>query len=101
MTIKKPKGDRTKQIMDAALDLAEKQGYQCVTRDGIAAAAGLSAGHVSGLFGTMAQLRRRLMRAAIQENRYLIIAQGLAVKDKVCGKLDAAVVQLAADSLKG
>lgn len=101
MTSRKPKGDRTKEIMAAALDLAEKQGYQCVTRDGIAAAAGVSSGHVSGLFGTMAQVRRRLMRAAIQQNRYRVIAQGLAVKDALCGKLSVEVVKLAADSLKG
>ncbi len=101
MTINKPKGDRTKEILAVALDLAERVGYQCVTRDGIAAAAGVSAGHVSGLLGTMKQIRRRLMRAAIAQNRYRVIAQGLAVRDPACGKLSDDVVKLAADSLKG
>ncbi len=98
---KKPKGDRIKEITAVALDLAEKLGYQCVTRDGVAAAAGVSGGSVTGLLGTMAQLRRRLMRAAIQQKRYRIIAQGLAVRDPMCGKLSPEIAELAAQSLKG
>ena len=101
MTTRKPKGDRIEEILAVALNLAEKIGYQCVTRDGIAAAAGVSGGHVSGLFGTMKQIRRRVMRAAITQDRYRIIAQGLAVKDPQCGKLSEDVVKKAADSLKG
>lgn len=101
MHTRKPKSDRIREILDAALYLAEKHGYQTVTRDAIAEEAGVSGAHVSGLFGTMAQIRRRVMRAAVQQKRYRVIAQGIAVHDPACGKLDADTVKRAADSLKG
>lgn len=72
---------RSKQILDVALKLAEKSNYSTVTRDAIASAAGVSMGLVTNYFGTMAQFRRTLMRAAIHRGNARIVAQGLANKD--------------------
>jgi len=73
--------DRRDQILAAALQVAEKTGYNSVTRDAIANAAQCAPGLVSNYFGTMIDLRRHIMRAAIRQQNLVIIAQGLAAKD--------------------
>jgi AcrR family transcriptional regulator len=73
--------ERQEQILSAALDLAERKGWQTLTRDGIADHAGVSPGLVSLHMGTMNKLRRTVMRAAVQRERLPIVAEGLAVRD--------------------
>ena len=74
-------GKRKDEILDAALALAKAQGYQSVTLEAIANKAQCSNGTVVHYFGTMTQLRRAVMRAAINRGELQIVAQGLAARD--------------------
>lgn len=94
MTAKQTATDRRAQILSAAMKLAVKRGYQNVTRDEIAAAAGVSAGLVNKYFSTMPQLRRDVMRAAVRAastgqpgtavipEMLTIVAQGIVARDR-------------------
>jgi len=78
-------------ILTAALNVAEVKGYARMTRDCIAAAAGVSAGLVSLRLGTMVELRRAVMRAAVKRRNVSVVAQGLAVGDVHAQRADAAL----------
>lgn len=77
---------RTNQLLDSAIDLAQKRGYEKLTRDGLAAHAGVSQGLVGVHFGTMTQLRRAVVRRAIRDRLLDILAQALAANDPVAKK---------------
>lgn len=62
--------------------MAEKNGYTRVTRDEVAAHAQCSPALVSHYLGTMPDLRRDVMRAAVKRGILPVIAQGLAAKDR-------------------
>jgi hypothetical protein len=70
-----------------------------VTRAAIAADAGCSSALISFYFGTMVQLRRHIMRAAIQRQNLPIIAQGLAVGDPHARRAPEALKQAAIASI--
>jgi DNA-binding transcriptional regulator YbjK len=72
---------RKQYILAVAVEMAIANGYNKITRDKIAEAAGVSMGLVSRYFGTMQQLRRFIIRTAIHEHIPEIIAQGLANGD--------------------
>lgn len=72
---------RKELVLTAALDLAEKTHYLKLTRDGIAKAAGVTGSAIQYHFKTMSQLRGDIMRAAIKQERLIIIAQGLTSDD--------------------
>ena len=94
--------ERRAAILTAAVELARAEGYNRITREGIAkAAGGVSEGLVSQYFNTMAQLRRALIRHAIKANPPVleIIAQGLAAKDPHALKASDELKRQAADSL--
>lgn len=74
--------ERTAQILAAALKLAAKDGYGRITREAIAAAAGVSPGLVTHHMGTMEQLRRDVMREAVRAECLPVIAQGLVARDR-------------------
>lgn len=97
-TRKKP-AVRKEEILAAALPLAEDDGYQNVTRDEIAAAAGVSGPTVQYHFGTMAQLRRDLMRHAIRQNCLRVIGQGVACGDAQAAKVPEEMRQAALQEL--
>lgn len=69
---------RRDQILSVALRIAVEQGYDNVTRERIAASAGISTGLVNHAFSTMTKLRRAVMRAAIQREILPIVAKGLS-----------------------
>jgi AcrR family transcriptional regulator len=73
-----PKADRTKQLLSAALKLAERIGWSNLTRDGIAAEAGCNNATVTQTLGTMVELRRSVMRHAVAEECLAVVAEGLA-----------------------
>ena len=73
---------RKENILSVAVELAVEVGYYNITRDAVAAAAGVSFGLVSKYFGTMTQLKNDVMRRAIKQETLSIIAQGLANGDK-------------------
>jgi hypothetical protein len=72
---------RKEQILTAALSVASDRGFNKMTRDHIAEAAGVSVGLVSKYFGTMPKLKRDVMRAAIRGEWMEIVAEGLATGD--------------------
>ena len=72
---------RKDQILNASIDVALNNGYDKMTRCEIALYAGVSVGLITNYFGTMRQLKRAVMRAAIQREIPEIIAQGLANND--------------------
>lgn len=72
---------RHASILDAALRMSRLHGYQHVTRADIAGAAECSEALVSSYFGTMVQVRRSVVRAAIKQRDLAIVAQALAAKD--------------------
>lgn len=73
---------RQENILNVALQVATERGYNVMTREAIAERAGVSESLVSRYFSTMVQLRRAVMRAAINQENIEVIAQGLAIKDK-------------------
>jgi DNA-binding transcriptional regulator YbjK len=74
-------GLRKAHILAVAVDMSKDIGYQKITRDAVAEAAGVSMGLVTRYFGTMVQLRRDIMRYAVREGVLEIIGQGLAAGD--------------------
>ena len=73
---------RRDQILTAAIAMSLDVGFSKITRDGIAERAGVAMGQVNHIFNTMVQLRRAVMRAAVNRELLPIIAQGLALGDK-------------------
>lgn len=86
---------RKASILNAAVTLARTRGYLKITRDQVAEEAGVSGGLVTRYFGTIAQLRRDVMRHAIDQHVYEVIAQGLVVGDKNAKKAPQEVKQAA------
>lgn len=82
MSKKMTKKDRKASILQIALALSEKHHYTTVTRNDISNKGGFAPTLVQYHFGTMNQLRRDIMRLAIQTENLVVIAQGLACKDK-------------------
>jgi hypothetical protein len=69
-------------ILDAAVDISRSLGYANISRQQVADRAGVSTGLVTKYFGTMQQLRRAIIRAAIAREIPEIIAQGMACSDR-------------------
>lgn len=90
---------RKEDILAAALPLAVRHGYSRLTRQQIAAAAGVSGPVLNYHFGTMPQFRRDLMRYAIKEETLAVIAQGLTAGDQQARKASEALRRRALDSL--
>ena len=73
---------RKDHILNAAIVVAIDKGYNKVTRDDIAEAAGVSMGLITHYFTNMNQLRRDIMRTSVKRGIPEIIAQGLTSKDR-------------------
>lgn len=91
--------DRREHIIAAATEVASRDGYHMMRRDNVATEAGVSMGLVTRYFGTMVQLRRAVMRRAIERECIGIIAQGLAYKDRHAAKAPADLRRRAAELL--
>lgn len=76
----------TSVILKAAMFVAERDGFNKITRKQIALKAGVSLGVVSQAFGTMVKLKRTVMRRAIKDEILSIIAVGLGMRDKTAMK---------------
>ena len=75
--------DRDNRILNAALELAEVEGYQWITREAVAVRAGVSPGTVNNVFKTMRGLKRAVLKAAVDRGILPIIAQGLADRHEI------------------
>lgn len=73
---------RRAQILAAALKTAKRTGYQRMTREVIARAAGVSEGLVTHYLGTMTEMRRIVMREAVACEDLEVIAQGIIARDR-------------------
>jgi len=78
--------DTTRRLLDVSVDLAAREGYDNLTRDGIAKAAGCSLALPTVRLGQMPELKRNVMRHAIKLRCLPVIAQGLASGDKTARK---------------
>ena len=87
--------DRKEELLNAALALAEKQGYTNVSRASIASACGVSDALLSHYFGTMTEFRRTLMRYAIKQESVAVVLQGLADRNRYALKAPEALRQRA------
>lgn len=70
--------NRDENILEAAIECALADGYQWITRDGVAARAGVSPGTVNTAYTTMRDLKRAVLRTAVDRKILRIVAQGLA-----------------------
>lgn len=91
--------DRDARILDAAVLLAQDIGYQWITRDQVALAAGVSPGTVNNAFGTMVGLKRAVLAAAVERGIKEIVAQGLADGQAVCREAPADLRRAALDHM--
>lgn len=75
--------ERIAQILASALTLcASSTTWSRITRDDIAAHAGIPSSLIAYHCGTMADLRRDIMREAVRTECLAVIAQGLAARDR-------------------
>lgn len=88
---------RKENILACALGLSEKKGYLNLKSEELAEAAGITHPNIFRLFGTMAQLRKDIMRKAVKSKNLKVIAQGLAANDPHAKKADA---ELKTEALK-
>ena len=89
--------DRKAELLQAALRLSVKKGWQNVTHRDVAEAANCSTGLVMYYFRTMPKLHRAVMSEALRAGNVPVLAQGLAAKDpkarKASGELREQVLQ--------
>jgi len=90
---------RKDHILRTALVAAKEVGYTSVTRNILSARAKVSPGLITHYFGTMEQLKRAVMRAAISLEVLEVIAQGLSMGDKNAQKASDELKARAAKTL--
>ncbi len=74
--------DRREEILAVAVRLSALAGYRNVTRNQIAEVVGLTPQAIQHHIGTVANMRRDIMRKAIADENLTVIAQGMANKDE-------------------
>lgn len=70
------------RLLDVAVALAEQIGFDNLTRDGIARAAGCALCLPTVRLGQKPEMMRNIMRRAIKVRSLPVVAQGLASGDK-------------------
>lgn len=89
--------DRQAQILAAALVVAQRVGFNKFTLREVAQEAKVTEKLPSHYFGTMTNLRRKVMREAVKQKILPLIAQGIALNDphalKVSPELRAAALK--------
>ena len=94
------KRQRTAQILEAALKLAERTHYSKISREQLAKALGWpSPALVTYHMGTMDAFRRDLMREAIRREVLVVVGQGLAMHDRHARKAPPELQERALQSL--
>lgn len=86
-------------ILQTAYKMAQRDGFASLTRDGVAAEAGVAMGSVNHHYGTMQSLRDAVMRQAVESEELDLIAQGIALGDPIAKSVDIDVKLKAVDHL--
>lgn len=86
-------------ILETAYKLADSDGFDSLTRDGVASAAGVAQGTVNHQFITMDGLRDEVMRTAIERVNLAIIGHGLAIGHPVARTAPDDIKRQALDTL--
>lgn len=81
--------ERTTSLLTTALAVASRTGWRTLTRESIAAAAGVSPALVSARLGTADAIRRSVMRAAVRQRCVPVVAEGLAARHPAALRADA------------
>lgn len=89
----------TASILEAAIAEALVDGYQWITRAGVAQRAGVSAGTVSNAYNGMRALKRAVMHEAVKRPIPIIVAQGLADGSDIARDAPPAVKEAARATL--
>lgn len=100
---------RREQILSAAMDVALTEGYEKLTRDGVAVKANVASGQVNRIFNTMPQLKRAVMRSTVSmleknptdERLLLILATGLSYRETSALNAPMEIKQAALQLLAG
>lgn len=90
---------RRKEIVAAALHIAQRDGFQALDRTKIAEYAGCSVSLIQRYFATVKQLRRKVVRAALQSNKLVIVGQAIAAGEPSTNNLDPDIRRKALESL--
>lgn len=92
---------RKDQILNTAINLAEKSGYNIITRSDVARHAKVSPGLVTHYFGTVEELRYEVIKKAIKSKVLRIIAQALLLKDPLIANISTELKNQAVSIIKG
>jgi AcrR family transcriptional regulator len=84
---------RKELILDAAVQLSTRIGYNRITRDAVAELAHVSSSLLHAYFPRMESVRRAVMEVAIKREIVEIIAQGLALNDARARKINKTLRQ--------
>lgn len=70
-------------ILEVAYVMAQRDGFGSLTRDGVAAEAGVAMGTINHHWVKMSALREAVMQRAVEEENLELIGQGMALGDSV------------------
>ena len=70
-------------ILEVAYVMAQRDGFSSLTRDGVAAEAGVAMGSVNHHWGKMSALREAVMQRAVEEENLELIGQGIVLGDTI------------------
>lgn len=91
--------DRKAAILEAAIKAANQHGFAQLRLVHIATAAECSNALIVSHYGTMSQMRRAVMRAAIKRELLPIVAAGVVMRDPVAIKATPELQRKALDSV--
>lgn len=92
--------DRTNELLDIALGIANAHGWRSLTHASIAQVAGCSNGLVVARLGTKQQLLRDVMRRAVNRGVVAVVAEGLAVGDRQAKRAGETLREAAAQHVR-
>jgi AcrR family transcriptional regulator len=79
----RPRKYSKEQVLEMATLLAINKGYLNITREDVAAMATTSPATVSGMFGSMEQLKQEVIKYAINHECLPVIAQAMSDRNKI------------------
>lgn len=78
---------RRQHILSVAVELAQKDSFEWLTRAAVAEAACVSPGLVSAYFKPFTELKREVLREAVRTKNIDILAQGMAARHPLVANL--------------